>query len=623
LSGQSVNPGENDRDADLRYEPAPLRVFVVWHPKYAEGEKAFEALYEWLGGPGRDLYYRGLGVPVQAWTSTSDEEPPLKIRGDDGGLTIIVPILDGEFLGRKRWRDWVAEYGTSPKSSEKSVVVLPWAVHQAAPLIPGIGLLHLLGSGDCDMRQLCRRVTEACVVRMSSPDQPKQIRIFISYARQDGSAIAGEVRRALHNYGHLSPFLDEHDLQPGERWREELAREMANGAAMFAIVTDAYASRAWCREELRRFREPKREEKSNLWNLRPVYILDSLSGKSTRSMFEVGNAPAARWDSSNAADVVDQLIREMLFAEVNRVAGAELVDQYPGLEFINWAPDTWTLLQVLRSKSKRRARSIAYPGDGLPRIEVDRLTAVFPHLTLVSFEKLRREGGPAAIPKDDSGHVPGQSRLPVLLSVSNPSPQDLAHRGMRSCHLDDAAVRIARALLFDDFDVMYGGLPRTGFTIGFQDDSGAVVVEARFINYLGWPHTLRLKATQIADGFGVTRYIRVPWPGDASTASDDPDPWEVAQAATHTRQAIVRSGLHDLDGRVIPRPAGLVALGGQTGGFAGFLPGVAEEIAMAMEQGVAVYVLGGFGGAAKQATAVMSGGHSDAFTLDSFMTNPN
>jgi hypothetical protein len=34
--------------SELKYEPAPVRVFVVWHPRYAEGEAAFKALYDWL-----------------------------------------------------------------------------------------------------------------------------------------------------------------------------------------------------------------------------------------------------------------------------------------------------------------------------------------------------------------------------------------------------------------------------------------------------------------------------------------------------------------------------------------------------------------------------------------------
>jgi SLOG cluster2/TIR domain len=603
----------------LSYEPTPVRVFVVWHPRYAGGEAAFRGLYDWLGGPNRDLYRRGLGVPVHAWTSASDESPPPKIPIEDQILTIIVPILDGELLGRKLWRDWVAECGETPRRSERSTVILPWAVHQAAALIPGIGLLHLVGSGDCDTRQLCRRVTEACVVRIRDPNQPRAIRIFISYARRDGSAIAGEVRRALQHYGHLSVFLDEHDLQPGQQWREGLASELSQGAAMFAVVTDAYASRAWCREELREFREPRRDEGSNLWQLRPVYILDSLSGTSTRSMFEVGNAPAARWNPERADDVVDNLIREMLFAEVNH-AGARMVGGREGVQFINWVPDTWTLLQILRLGQKRKTFCIAYPGDGLPRIELDRLTQVFPGLSLVSFEELRREARSSAGQKGHRRGTPQPTRSPVLLSVSDPAFEDLARRGMRSCHLDDAAIRIARALLFDDFDVMYGGRPREGFTAGFQDDSGAVVVEARLINYLGWPYKLALTAEQVADGFGVTRYIRVPWPGEDSAVPGDP--WAVAESATHTRKAIVRGGVCDLDGCVVPRPAGLIAFGGQMGGFAGFLPGIAEEIAVALEEGVAVYVLGGFGGAAEQVAAVMSGSRSEELTVDNFMRNP-
>jgi hypothetical protein len=268
--------------AELRYELAAVRLFVVWHPRYAGGEAAFKALYDWMGGPNRDLYRRGLGVPVQAWTSGADEDPPAAIPIEDQILTIVVPIIDSEFVGRKSWRDWVADCQGTARDSERLVVILPWAVHQAAALIPGIGLLQILGSGTCDDRQLCRRVTEACVVRVRDPKQLKPIRIFISYARRDGAEIANEVRRVLQSYGHLSVFLDEHDLQPGEQWRKELLVGLSQGSAMFAIVTDAYASRAWCREELREFREPRRDESDGVWYLRPARRVAGRRGRRAR-----------------------------------------------------------------------------------------------------------------------------------------------------------------------------------------------------------------------------------------------------------------------------------------------------------------------------------------------------
>src|SRR5262249_50510856 len=156
---------------------------------------------------------------------------------------------------------------------------------------------------------------------------------------------------------------------------------------------------------------------------------------------------------------------------------------------------------------------IAYPGDGLPRIELDRLKRVFPGLSLVSFEELRHETVSSARQSSHRGHRSKSPRPPVLLSLSNPPRHDLARRGMRDCHLDAAAIRIARALLSNDFDVMYGGLPRNGFTAAFEDDSGAVVLEARMINYLGWPYTLNLTPGRIADGFGITRYAKIAWSG--------------------------------------------------------------------------------------------------------------
>lgn len=429
--------------------------------------------------------------------------------------------------------------------------------------------------------------------------------MFLSYARKDGGSVVADVRRALQAYGHLSVFLDEHDLQPGTGWREELNAQLDRGAAMFAVVTDAYASRAWCREELRRFREPRREEGTNRWSLRPVFILDHLGGTATRSMFEIGSAPAARWNAERADDLVDELVREVLFAAAN-LARAAGVTAGENVQVINWVPDTWTLLLVLRQAPE--STHIAYPGDELPAMELERLCHLFPGLTLCSFEELSR--------KATRNHPVLSARPPVLLSISDPPAEDLVRMGLHASHLDDAAVRLARALLYEGFDVMFGGKPRTGFTDAFQEDSGTIVVEPRFINYIGWPFTLKLSATQIADAFGITRYVPIAWEGE-STARED-NPLCIAEAATGTRRTAVTRALRDLDDHDVPPPRALVALGGQVSGFAGFLPGVAEEIAIAIEEGLAVYVLGGFGGAANAVAQVLMGSEAPGFTEDAF-----
>jgi hypothetical protein len=388
-------------------------------------------------------------------------------------------------------------------------------------------------------------------------------------------------------------------------------KELAEGAAMFAVVTDAYASRAWCREELRRFREPRRDPTSRRWWLRPVFILDNLSGEATRSMFEVGSAPAARWNPARADQLVDELVREMLMAEMNRERAARFPER-AGTHVINWLPDTWTLLHILRTAAEED-RNIAYPGDGLPSVEADRLSSMLPGVTLASFEEFHTKPDRPVAPPSQRGDGP---RATILLSISDPPAEDLALRGLHRSHLDDAAVRIARALLNEGFDVMYGGRAREGFTEGFQDNSAAVVVEPRLINHVGWPHSRQLTATQVADSFGVTRYVRVEW--DKGANADEKDPWNIALAASHTRREAISPGLRDVDDRDVVPPVALIALGGQVSGFAGFLPGVAEEVAVAIERRLAVFVLGGFGGAAEQVALEVLGQPAPQLSLDAF-----
>lgn len=77
--------------------------------------------------------------------------------------------------------------------------------------------------------------------------------------------------------------------------------------------------------------------------------------------------------------------------------------------------------------------------------------------------------------------------------------------------------------------------------------------------------------------------------------------------------------LNDFEDRPVPRPRALVALGGQLGGFAGFLPGVAEEIAVALEAGIAVYVLGGLGGAAGASAGLVRGEKVPELTQKAFL----
>ena len=130
-------------------------------------------------------------------------------------------------------------------------------------------MVNFLGYDACEAEELYRRTTGACAEQLAKwlgskwqspkPDQDNRLRVFLSYARKDGRDIAKSVRFAMQEYGEVQVFMDEHDIKPGDQWRQRLADELSDGSAMLAIITDRYASRPWCREELLKFREPRQE----------------------------------------------------------------------------------------------------------------------------------------------------------------------------------------------------------------------------------------------------------------------------------------------------------------------------------------------------------------------------
>jgi hypothetical protein len=267
-----------------------------------------------------------------------------------------------------------------------------WAIHSAAFKIARLSPINPLGTRKCSADALQRLLTESCCLLLVAKRRKRpegSLSFFISYARKDGAAVASDVRRALLDYGNVQVFMDVHDIEPGRGWKERLEKGIEDGAAMLAIVTDEYSERAWCRRELREFRMPVFDkEGGNLWWLRPVFVLDALSGNRTRAMFEVGSAPTTRWQKNGAIRIIDALILDVLFGEVQRLRASRMPRE-EAAHIVNWVPDTWTILELQRLLRPRHLilRKLVYPGDGLPEEESKRLLDVFPDLELRSFEE--------------------------------------------------------------------------------------------------------------------------------------------------------------------------------------------------------------------------------------------
>lgn len=205
-----------------------------------------------------------------------------------------------------------------------------------------------------------------------------------------------------------------------------------------------------------------------------------------------------------------------------------------------------------------------------------------------------------------------QSGLTIALSISE-SP-DLAAKGLVPQQLDLAMQELARYLLAHGAALAYGGDLRPG---GFTEQLFNLVAAyrreeekevSRIHNYLAWPISQELKPGVREGLVHLATFHEVPFPEaeghpDARSLHDKVlGPYVRSISFTAMRQRMHR----DCQARII--------LGGKLVGYSGRCPGLLEEAWLALQQGVPLYVLGGFGGCAERVARALEGAEPEEFS---------
>ena len=197
------------------------------------------------------------------------------------------------------------------------------------------------------------------------------------------------------------------------------------------------------------------------------------------------------------------------------------------------------------------------------------------------------------------------TEISTAVGVSVSESPDMHALGLSDGHLRDAMAEIALHVLASGTSLACGGdLRQHGFTellaelVGRYRDhprhSGTIVVT----DYLAWPVHIRMTSDELAafsaehepaarlvflglDGTQLSREQRLKLP------PHEPNEDEWAGGLTAMR-SVMRG---DIDARIV--------LGGRVEGYKGAMPGIAEETCLSLEARQPVFVLGGFGGCAR------------------------
>ena len=196
-------------------------------------------------------------------------------------------------------------------------------------------------------------------------------------------------------------------------------------------------------------------------------------------------------------------------------------------------------------------------------------------------------------------------RKPNVIAISTSESPDIEALGLSDGHLRDAMAEIAAHVLAYGDNLAYGGdLRKGGFTellfelVMRYRREGYADSGARVTNYMAWPVHIRMTKDQLhaaADELaGTAKLVLIGEKGGRLDLEErkelavfEPGEDEWSTGLTKMRQFM----RDETNARVL--------LGGRVDDFRGCMPGIAEEALMSIQAGQPVFLLGGFGGCAR------------------------
>ena len=411
----------------VQRRPDPMRLYVLWHPDCASGADFAREIYLWFRGDPGDITQSGYGIPVlyRSKPFQADAETPRAIDLSAARLNIIVPLVDQHMVVSTAWRRYLRSLADSETSRDTACLMCPVALDPAAYHLPEnvsrLNFLRVDRVTDPDIWDSAKRLhvrrqrllsllTQVCCrllwgshggagpLALDMPSLP--LHVFISHAKADGTDIAEAIRDQIYHQGQLQAFFDESDLAIGYAFEQALNKSAQHEtAAMMAVFTDAYASRPWCRRELRLAREPvivvptlpepSAAAPMSYGRVKPLMIVDALRNGYTHFLPEFGYAPVVRWHPERVTLLIDRLLREVLLYGYHEERAKALPGK-PGRYGLNCIPDLQMILQLWHN-THRGLQEVIIPPPGLPLSEQAELKKFFVDLEIKIFDDIAGE----------------------------------------------------------------------------------------------------------------------------------------------------------------------------------------------------------------------------------------
>lgn len=538
-------------------------------------------------------------VPVRLWRghqlNSGKYLTPLQIPLGDASKNVIVLLVDQPFFEKRaEWKQYIT--ALSGQAKREKNVILPIAIRaDAARVASELGdVNHIIVRNPASFSD-DERVFQAiytALLRLLN----KLPHIFMCHAKSDGNKIARKIRQYLYEETQLNSFFDIHDIPHGEPVTQSIVDSIKD-SFVFVVWTDRLLDSPWCQFEIIEARA----------NQRPMLILDALTKQASRVFPFFGNMPIVRW-ANNPSAVVSALLLELIRADhLSDVFKGLSAQEQPAPNFGLHPPDLLetSLAHPTKSSSGGQSQQLfVYPDPPLKGLELETLKRTIPlnrFWSLTEWRALRAAGALWSNWEEKTEQRPSPLRnMKVGISVSE--SDTWADLGLIQSHQDDLASDLALELILLGAKILWGGDLRPE---GLGDRLRWIVQTYQHPSHppqdhvkLFAPYSLSPEMALSAQAIEARRAfadvvvpscpIKLPERGDEMPGANSAK----GRALTALALSIMREEMaKECDARIL--------LGGRLHGFQGLYPGIAEEAFETIRIGRPLYILGGFGGAAK------------------------
>ena len=596
------------KPSNLQMKRQPLLVHLLFHPGSASSRELASQVHRQLNG---DLIMPGLRVPTVFCPHGEDSGPPTGLRLDFAERNFLVVLADDRLSIDDAWCGFVAEtwMNAQPPGARFVPIQLSESAWPLDPRLQGLAFAKafLQPAGDARRAfvvrrivvELCRYLANLEPVAESQFEAP--ITVFVSHAKADiekEPKVTARLIEALQQDQPIEAWVDSGDIAAGSKFADAIEGGVRR-TSLLAVLTDTYATREWCREEILLAKEYQR----------PVVVIDALSSHEVRSFPYLGNVPRLRW-AGDPQKGIDLLLKETL----RHLHATSLLAQckQPDDNIFTRPPELATVVGLDPKVT------VLYPDPPVGVGEARRLAkAKIPVVT--PFQRLAAEQS-----------LKGQ---PIALSMSEST--DIARYGFDALHIEGCMLDLSRYLLIKGATLAYGGnLGAESYTqklfelVRTHNGLEDVRPFERIVNHRGWPLP-RLRVEDLAKLNQVSKTVHLPRPSDLDETLhpdfvSEPTYFPFDESPEH-RFAWAR-GMTEMRAFQSDRPrSGIVArivLGGTYGPTtkvsedgtrkeqqwcASRIPGVLEEIFLSVLREQPVFLIGAFGGVARMTIDLIRG----------------